>query len=55
MESDGTEEPPRPAAELAALADYYDEHDTADEMEAGWWVAPASGWYEITWGRKHGE
>jgi predicted DNA binding CopG/RHH family protein len=31
---------PRPAEELAALADYYDEHDTADEMENGHWVEP---------------
>jgi bacterioferritin (cytochrome b1) len=31
---------PRPAEELEALADYYDEHDTADEMETGKWVEP---------------
>lgn len=31
---------PRPAEELEALASYYDEHDTADEMEAGKWVEP---------------
>ncbi|MBA0127809.1 hypothetical protein H0B56_19870 [Haloechinothrix sp. YIM 98757] len=31
---------PRPAEELEALASYYDEHDTADEMEGGTWVEP---------------
>lgn len=26
---------PRPASELEHLADYYDSHDTSDEMDAG--------------------
>jgi len=31
---------PRPAEELEELASYYDDHDTADEMEDGRWVEP---------------
>lgn len=38
--TNGTEKLPRPASELEALATYYDEHDTADEMEDGRWVEP---------------
>lgn len=38
--SDDMEKLPRPASELEALASYYDEHDTADEMEDGRWVQP---------------
>lgn len=38
--SNGAEKLPRPVDELEALATYYDEHDTADEMEDGRWVEP---------------
>lgn len=38
--SKSAEELPRPASELEALADYYEKHDTADEMEGGRWVQP---------------
>jgi predicted transcriptional regulator len=31
---------PRAADELAALADYYDNHDTSGQMDAGRWVDP---------------
>jgi predicted DNA binding CopG/RHH family protein len=31
---------PRPAAELEQLTDYYDTHDTSEEMEHGTWVEP---------------
>jgi predicted DNA binding CopG/RHH family protein len=32
--------PSRPAAELEQLAEYYDTHDTSEEMERGDWVEP---------------
>jgi len=35
-----TESLPRPVDELAALAEHYDTHDTAAEMERGEWVDP---------------
>lgn len=38
--SDNAEKLPRHAGELEELASYYDEHDTADEMEDGRWVQP---------------
>jgi hypothetical protein len=34
------EQPPRPAAELERLAEYYDTHDTSTEMDNGDWVEP---------------
>jgi hypothetical protein len=33
---------PVPAAQLEAVAAYYDEHDTSAEMERGSWVGPLS-------------
>ena len=33
-----SEQLPRPAAELEELAEYYDAHDTSQEMEHGEWV-----------------
>lgn len=38
--SDSAEKLPLPVSELEALATYYEEHDTADEMEDGRWVQP---------------
>ena len=35
-----TERPPRPAAGLERLAEYYDTHDTSAEMEPGHWADP---------------
>ncbi|HEY3259854.1 MAG TPA: hypothetical protein VGJ95_06220 [Pseudonocardiaceae bacterium] len=35
-----TENLPRPAGELEALAAYYDTHDTSSEMKHGEWVDP---------------
>jgi predicted DNA-binding protein len=35
-----SEQLPRPAAELEELAEYYDSHDTSEEMEHGEWVEP---------------
>ena len=38
--TDPDERLPRPAAELEALANYYDTRDTGAEMEEGEWVDP---------------
>jgi hypothetical protein len=38
--SKDSEKLPRPASELETLAAYYDDHDTADDMENGRWVQP---------------